>query len=96
MALLLKNLTGLNPMFQLELDNLTNKQINFLKALAEGVTKFSVKETLRTYDLGTQGNISRIKSSLENSEIIDLWGDKIEFFDPLFSLWFIEIYPGRK
>jgi len=83
-------------MFQRELDHLTNKQINFLKALAFGVTKFSTKETLATYDLGTQGNITRIKSSLENSEIIDLWGDKIEFIDPLFRLWFIEIYLGKK
>lgn len=83
-------------MFQRELDNLTNKQINFLKALADGVTKFSTKETLTTYDLGTQGNITRIKSSLENSEIIDLWGDKIEFIDPLFRLWFIEIYLNKK
>jgi uncharacterized protein len=83
-------------MFQRELDNLTNKQINFLKALAEGVSKFSTKETLTTYDLGTQGNITRIKSSLENREIIDLWGDKIEFIDPLFRLWFIEIYLGKK
>jgi uncharacterized protein len=83
-------------MFQRELDKLTNKQINFLKALAGGVTKFSAKETLNTYDLGTQGNITRIKTSLENSEIIDLWGDKIEFIDPLFRLWFIEIYLGKK
>lgn len=82
-------------MFQRELDNLTNKQINFLKALADGVTKFSAKETLTSYDLGTQGNITRIKSSLENSEIIDLWGDKIEFIDPLFRLWFIRIYLGK-
>ncbi len=83
-------------MFQRELDNLTNKQINFLKALADGVSKFSTKETLTTYDLGTQGNITRIKSSLENSEIIDLWGDKIEFIDPLFRLWFIQIYLGKR
>lgn len=83
-------------LYHRELDNLTNKQINFLKALAEGVSKFSTKETLSTYDLGTQGNISRIKSSLENSEIIDLWGDKIEFIDPLFKLWFIQIYLGKR
>lgn len=83
-------------MFQRELDSLTNKQINFLKALADGVTRFSTNETLTNYNLGTQGNIARIKSSLENSEIIDLWGDKIEFIDPLFRLWFIEIYLGKK
>jgi len=71
-------------MFQRELDNLTNKQINFLKALVEGVTQFSSKETLATFDLGAQSNIKKIKSTLENREIIDLWSDKIEFIDPLF------------
>jgi hypothetical protein len=82
-------------LFQRELDNLTNKQISFLKALADGVTQFSSKETLTTYDLGVQANIARIKTSLENREIIDLWGSKIEFIDPLFRLWFIQIYLGK-
>jgi len=83
-------------MFQRELDNLTNKQINFLKALVEGVTQFSSKETLSTFDLGAQSNIKKIKSTLENREIIDLWGDKIEFIDPLFKLWFWVIYLGKR
>lgn len=83
-------------LFQRELDNLTNKQINFLKALADGVIQYSSKETLSTYDLGVQGNITRIKSALENREIIDLWGDKIEFIDPLFRLWFIGVYRGNR
>jgi hypothetical protein len=83
-------------MFQRELDNLTNKQINFLKALIEGVTQFSSKEVLSNYDLGAQSNIKRIKTALENREIIDLWGDKIEFIDPLFKLWFWVIYMGKR
>lgn len=83
-------------MFQRELDNLTNKQINFLKALAEGVTQFSSKETLTSYDLGAQGNTTRIKGALESREIIDLWGEQVEFIDPLFKLWFKRIYLGNK
>ena len=83
-------------MFQRELDNLTNKQINFLKALVDGVTQFSSKDALSTYDIGVQGIIKRIKSSLENREIIDLWGEKIEFIDPLFKLWFWVIYHGKR
>jgi len=83
-------------MFQRELDNLTNKQVNFLKALADGVTQFSSQETLANYDLGAQGNTTRIKAALESREIIDLWGEHIEFIDPLFKLWFKRIYLGSR
>lgn len=82
-------------MFQRELDNLTNKQINFLKALADGITQFSAKDTLANYDLGAQGNTTRIKTTLENREIIDLWGDQVEFIDPLFRLWLKRVYFGN-
>ncbi len=83
-------------MFQRELDKLTNKQVNFLKALADGVKQFSSKETLKKYDIGVQGNIIKIKTALESREIIDLWGAHIEFIDPLFKLWFIRVYLNKK
>ena len=79
-------------LYQREMDGLTNKQLNFLKALADDVDKFSSSETLINYQLGTQGNIKRIKKALENKEIIDLWGPKVQFIDPLFKLWFREVY----
>ncbi|OQX78944.1 MAG: hypothetical protein B6D61_04415 [Bacteroidetes bacterium 4484_249] len=83
-------------MFQRETDKFTNKQLNFLKALAENVEKFSSKEALTNYNLGSQGNVNKIKVALENKEVIDLWGNKIEFIDPLFRLWFIKVYLERK
>jgi hypothetical protein len=79
-------------MFQRETDNFTNKQLNFLKALAAGVEKFSSRETLMSYNLGSQGNVARIKTALENKEVIDLWGNTIEFMDPLFKRWFKRFY----
>jgi hypothetical protein len=79
-------------MYQREMDNLTNKQLGFLKALFDGVEKFSSKKTLDSYNLGTQGNINRIRIALENKEIIDMWGPKIEFVDPLFKIWFGKIF----
>ncbi|MCD4681822.1 MAG: hypothetical protein K8R86_00955 [Bacteroidales bacterium] len=82
-------------MFQRETDSLTNKQLNFLKALANNVEKFSSKETLMSYNLGSQGNVKRIKVALENKEIIDLWGNTIEFIDPLFNYWFKRVYVKR-
>lgn len=82
-------------MFQRELDNLTNKQINFLKAITNDVKQFSSKETLSMYNLGSQGNIKRLKSALENKEVLDFWGKKIEFIDPLFKIWFEQDYLNK-
>jgi uncharacterized protein len=74
--------------FQRETDNLSNTQFAFLKALTSGISQFSSKDVLQTYNLGSQGNIRKIKTALEKKEIIDLWGKNIEFLDPVFKLWF--------
>ncbi len=66
-------------MYQRELDNLTNKQLNYLIAMVDGIKQFSSKDTLKTYNLGAQSNIIRIKTALENKEIIDFWGHTNEF-----------------
>jgi hypothetical protein len=79
-------------LFQREVDNLTNPQLNFLKALCDGVTQFSSVKTLQQFRLGSSGNVNRIKESLLNKEIIDISGTSIEFLDPLFKLWFSTIY----
>lgn len=79
-------------LYQKEIDNLTNPQVNFLKAISNEVYQISSKENLLKYNLGTSGNINRIKQALENKEIIDLWGNSIEFLDPVFKLWFKRIY----
>ena len=79
-------------LFQREVDGLTNPQINFLRALCSKVIQFSAAETLRTYNLGTSGNVNRIKVSLVNKEIIDITPQHIDFIDPLFKLWFLTVY----
>jgi hypothetical protein len=81
-------------LYQREVDLLTNKQLNFLKALFDGVEQFSSKHALSNYNLGSQGNVKRIKTALENKEIIDLWGTKTEFIDPLFRIWFGKVFRG--
>lgn len=79
-------------LFQREVDNLTNPQINFLKALCNNVIQFSSANTLIEYKLGTSGNVNRIKESLVKKEILDIRPGNIEFIDPLFKLWFTRIY----
>ena len=79
-------------MYQRELDNLTNKQVNFLVAMANEIEHFSSQKNLIKYNLGAQSNIKRLKTTLENKEIIDSWGTRLEFTDPLFKIWFIQDY----
>ncbi|MEO6303704.1 MAG: ATPase, partial [Bacteroidia bacterium] len=79
-------------LFQRETDNLTNNQLNYLKALIKGAHQLSSKETMQEYKLGTSANVIRIKEGLENKEVIDTVGPTIEFIDPLFKLWLQKIY----
>jgi hypothetical protein len=74
-------------LYQKEVEQLTNPQLNFLKALCDGITQLSSSETINTYKLGTSANIPRIKTALENKELIDIVGKQINFNDPLFELW---------
>ncbi|MCW0482673.1 AAA family ATPase [Gaoshiqia sediminis] len=82
----------LSLLFQSKTDELTNSQINFLHALLQGVEKFSSKETLQNYQLGTSANIVRIKRTLENKEIIDIQGANISILDPMFRFWLEKEY----
>ncbi len=74
-------------LFQSEIDNLTNFQLNFLKALANEEEQFTSMEILNKYHLGSPGNVNRIKSALLSKEIIAVTGKKNEFSDPLFKIW---------
>jgi hypothetical protein len=86
----------LDFLFQTITDELSNTQVNFLKALIDGVEQFSATETLIKYQIGTSANITRIKKSLENREIIDLFGEKITMLDPIYQYWLRRVYFGRR
>jgi len=78
-------------LFLQQLDGLTAYQMNFLKALANGVhANFGSKEVLDTYDLGSKSNVSRIKSVLVQKELIECTPNGIVFTDPVFQLWFVK------
>ncbi|HEX6333167.1 MAG TPA: hypothetical protein VFZ78_03010 [Flavisolibacter sp.] len=81
-------------LFQREVDQLTTPQVNFLGAMIDGVEKFTASDTVKTYKLGTAGNVKRIRESLVNREIIDHEGGRLVFLDPLFKMWLAEVYFG--
>jgi AAA+ ATPase superfamily predicted ATPase len=79
-------------LYQKEADLLTNYQLNFLKALCNKETSFTSQAVLQEYNLGTSTNISRIKTALQNREIIDILGKQISFNDPMFEIWLKKRY----
>ena len=53
------------PLFEKQTEDLTTYQMNFLRAITEGIhTEFTTQENLRQYQLGTSANVSIIKRSL--------------------------------
>jgi uncharacterized protein len=79
-------------LFQKEIDLLSNKQVNFLKAMVDEVQQFSTAEVIREYDLGSSANVSRVRKALIEKEVIDLYGKTMEFIDPLFKQWMKSVY----
>ena len=61
----------------------------FLKAVIDGIhSKFSSKEIILKYNLGTSANIVRLKSALLQKELIETDGKEIILADPVFGVWF--------
>ena len=74
--------------FQREVEQLTELQMNFLRALANNITTgFSSKEVIRKYRLESSANVNAIKKALIKKDIIDVDGQRISFNDALFRLW---------
>jgi uncharacterized protein YqgQ len=85
-------LLQLSFLYQTLTDGLSNSQINFLEALLNGEEKFSSKEIIKTYNLGTSANVTRIKQALVNKELIEISGSDIEFLDPMYKHWLAKHY----
>jgi len=68
-------------------ESLTQKQLNFLKALAGGNQKLYSKYVRDKHELGSTSNVVRIKTSLEKKEIIQIGRSETVFTDPIFREW---------
>lgn len=78
-----------SALFEEQLKGLTGYQMNFIRALCDGVsTDLGSKAILESYHLGSKSNISRIKATLQDKEMIDTEGGKVYLCDPVFKIWF--------
>ena len=83
----------LSLLFANVVDSLTPKQLNFLLAVADGVSNFFSKEVLTKYKLGTSANIKNLRKATLGKDLIDvLFGNIIEIQDPAFEYWLKYVY----
>jgi hypothetical protein len=67
--------------------------MNFLRALCDGIhSDFGGKRIMDSYRLGSKSNITRLKSSLEDKELIETSKGATIISDPVFLLWFQREY----
>lgn len=82
-------LDACEPLFIQQTESLSSYQMNFLRALTDGVTTgFTRSEILKNYQLGTAANISRLKKALTEKDLIALTAPKkLQISDPILALW---------
>ena len=82
-------LDACEPVFIQQTESLSSYQMNFLRVLADGIhTGFTQSSILNTYRLGTPANISRLKKSLTEKDLIAITAPHtIEITDPILKLW---------
>lgn len=74
--------------FQREVEQLSELQLNLLRALANGVTTgFSRKDVIKKYRLESSANVQSVKKALLKKDLINVDGQEISFNDSLFKQW---------
>lgn len=80
-------------LFEQQTINLTEFQMNFLKALVDGESaNISKSEIIKSYELGSSANVQRIKNSLLKKELIDIEDRRYVISDPLLKAWLRRLF----
>ena len=73
--------------------NLTANQVNLLRAVVDGVRKFTSSEMMERYRLNSSANVTRVKDALQKKEVITFDAEEgARFIDPLFEYWLRNYY----
>ena len=76
------------PLFEKQTESLTTYQMNFLRAIVEGVHKeFTTREVLQKYQLGSSANVSIVKRALVKKELIEIEKRQVIIPDPVMEVW---------
>jgi len=85
------------PAFISTMNSLTGFQVQLLRAVVDGHTKFSTAGVVSRYGLHSSANVKRLKDALVKKEVLSFdENDVPEILDPLFDYWirkyFFEIH----
>ena len=76
------------PLFEKQIENLTIHQMNFSRAIFDGVhNEFTTQEILHKYQLGSSANVSIIKRALVKKELIEIENRQVVIPDPIMKVW---------
>ena len=76
------------PYFQAIVDDLTDFQLSLVKAVLDGVVRFSASDVIEKYSLNSSANVRRVKDALKKKEVLTFnEKDEPEILDPLFEYW---------
>lgn len=78
--------------FLFKIDTLSLSQINYLRAIIDGVDRFCSAESIHMYGLNSSSNVARVKSALIKKEVLEYDRYKPYFLDPVFELWLKKVY----
>lgn len=81
------------PRFISIVNDLTDHQLSLLRAVLDGVVKFSASDVIEKYHLNSSANVRRVKDALKKKEVLT-FNEKDEpvILDPLFEYWVSTIY----
>ena len=81
------------PRFMSIVNDLTDHQLSLLRAVLDGVVKFSASDVIEKYALNSSANVRRVKDALKKKEVLT-FNDKDEpvILDPLFEYWVSKMY----
>ena len=76
------------PLYISKIENLSSYQLNFLRAICAGVNSgFTSESILKRWNLGSKSNVSRIRASLIEKEIVEKSAEKLYISDPVLRCW---------
>lgn len=93
----LKTIISVNePRFLSIVNDLTDHQLSLMRAVIDGVVKFSASDVIDKYGLNSSANVRRVKDALKKKEVLT-FNDKDEpvILDPLFEYWITKYYFER-
>ena len=85
------------PRFLAIMNDLTNFQVQLLRATIDGVTRFSAADVIRRYGLHSSANVKRVKDALMKKEVLTFdANDTPVILDALFEYWVKKYYFEKK